>query len=239
MRSKNGTETGSSISYDQTSPRWLKGACCSISDQVWHAIGTCSVGQSGLSNVSGSVPQFLCQFVDHILENNWIDVLSQKIEKEPVSNIALANDGIDAFFFDSPISKSENKCPDIGAEHDDNPVHDDHAGEEPEEKKPKPNKNVDFFIYYVERKNAQCIMLFYVAWCPKLVKGAFRHSREDIYHRVYPVFLISVSKGHHFNAISEKCPIKKPIQQEHLTRHIKKSQKFTKEVSVGPEIVMF
>ena len=36
------------------------------------------------------------------LENNWVDVLSQKVEKEPVSNIALANDGINAFFFYPP-----------------------------------------------------------------------------------------------------------------------------------------
>ena len=45
-----------------------------------------------------------------------------------------------------PISKSENECPDIGAEHDDDPINDDHAGEEPKEEKPKPNKNVDFLI---------------------------------------------------------------------------------------------
>ena len=36
------------------------------------------------------------------LEYNWIDVLSEKVEKEPVSNIAFAYDGFDAFFFDSP-----------------------------------------------------------------------------------------------------------------------------------------
>jgi len=192
-----------------------------------------------LIGISRAVAKFLSQFLNYILENNWVDVLSQKVEKEPVSNIALANDGINAFFFYPPISKSENKCPDIGAEHDHNPVHDDHAGEEPKEKKPKPNKNVDFLIDYVERKNTQCIMLFYVSWCAKLVEGAFCHSGEDINHRVYPVLLVSVSKGHHLNAISEKCSIKKTIQQEHLTRHIKKSQKFTKEVSVGPEIVVF
>ena len=45
---------------------------------------------------------------------------------------------------------------------------------------------------------------------------------EDIYHWVYPVFLISVSKWHHFNTVSEKCSIKKSIQQEHLTWRVKK-----------------
>ena len=36
------------------------------------------------------------------LEYYWIDVLSEKVEKEPVSNIAYAYDGVDAFFVDAP-----------------------------------------------------------------------------------------------------------------------------------------
>ena len=35
------------------------------------------------------------------LEYNWINVLSKRVEKEPVSNKAFAYDGVDAFFFDS------------------------------------------------------------------------------------------------------------------------------------------
>jgi len=107
-----------------------------------------------LIGISRPVAKLLSQFVNYILENNRIDVLPKKVEKEPVSNIAFANYGVDAFFFYSPVSKPENKCPDIGTEDYNNSVHNDHAGEEAEKKEPEPDKNIDFLIDYIERKNA-------------------------------------------------------------------------------------
>ena len=46
-----------------------------------------------------------------------------------------------------PVSEPENKCSDVRTEHDDNPVHDDHTGEEAEEEEPEPDKNIDFLVY--------------------------------------------------------------------------------------------
>ena len=94
---------------------------------------------------------------------------------------------------------------------------DDETGDYSEEKKPKPDKDVDFFIDNIEWKNAERVVFFYISRCTKLMESTFCHPGENVYHRIYPVFLISVSKGHHFNAVREECSIKKPIQKEHLT----------------------
>jgi len=195
----------------------LKCAGRPIPDEVWHPVGTSSVGQSGLPNIPGPVAQLFGELVDHILEYYGVYVLSQQVEEEPVTDVALADDGVDALLFHSPVSKPENKGPDVRAEHDDNPVHDDHTREEAKEQEPEPDKNIDFLVNYVERKDAQGVMLLYVAGSPKLVEGALRHPWEDIDHRVYPVLLVPVGEGHHFDAVSEKCPIKESVEQEHLT----------------------
>jgi len=80
--------------------------------------------------------------------------LPQKVEKEPVSNRTLAYDGVNAFFFYSPVSEPENESPNIGTEYDDDPEQYDYTREEAKEEKPEPDKNIDFLVNYIERKNA-------------------------------------------------------------------------------------
>ena len=46
-----------------------------------------------------------------------------------------------------PISEPENECSDVGTEHNHYSVHDDETGEETEEEKPEPDKNIYFLIY--------------------------------------------------------------------------------------------
>ena len=58
-----------------------------------------------------------------------------------------------------PVSKPENKGPDVRAEHDDNPVHDDHTREEAKEQEPEPDKNIDFLVNcktISQRKTRNC-----------------------------------------------------------------------------------
>jgi len=192
----------------------------------------------GLANVPRPVPKLLGQLVDHILEYDRVNVLAEQVEEEPVAHVALPDDRVYAFFFHTPVSNTKHKCPNIGAEDDDNAVDDDQAGEEPQEEKPKPDEDVDLFVDYIERENAESIVLFDVARGPKLVKCALCHPGEHVDHRVNPVFLVSIRKGHHFNSIGEESPVKKSVEEKHLTRDTQKSQEFTKEVSVGPEVVM-
>ena len=60
---------------------------------------------------------------------------------------------------------------------------------------------------------------------------AFGHPREDVNHRINPIFLISICETHHFDSIGEECTVEKPIQQEHLTWYEKKDILF-KEILV-------
>ena len=114
------------------------------------------------------------------------------------------------------VSKSEYKCPNVWAEDDDDPIGDNEGSYDTKEEKPEPDKNVDLFVDNVERKNTKSIMFLYVARSTKLVERTFGHSREDIYHRVYPILLITVGKRHHLNAVREKCTVEESVKKEHL-----------------------
>ena len=40
---------------------------------------------------------------------------------------------------------------------------------------------------------------------------------EHVDHRVNPVLLVSIREGHHFNSIGEERPVKKSVEEKHLT----------------------
>ena len=97
------------------------------------------------------------------LEYDRVNVLAEQVEEKPVPHVALPDDRVYAFFFHtpamsqlifllqksdsvSPVSQTKHKCPNIGAEDDDNAVDDDQAGEEPQEEKPEPDEDVDLFV---------------------------------------------------------------------------------------------
>jgi len=176
--------------------------------------------------------------VDHVLKYDRVNILTEQVEEEPVADVTLPDYCVYAFFFHSPVSQAKHKCPDVRAEDDDYSVDDDQAGKEAQEEKPEPDEDVDLFVDYIERENTERIVLFNVARRSKLVKRALCHPGEDIDHRVNPVLLVAIRKRHHFNSVGEERPVKKSVEEKHLTRDIQESQEFTKEVSVGPEVVM-
>ena len=48
--------------------------------------------------------------------------------------------------------------------------------------------------------------------------GTKYHSPgEDIDHRVNPVLLVAIRKRHHFNSVGEERPVKKSVEEKHLT----------------------
>jgi len=91
--------------------------------------------------------------MNNILEDDRVDVLSEQVEKKPISNITFANDRINTLFLHTSVSESENKCPDIRAENNHDSVDDNQAWQKSEKKEPEPDENIDFLIHYVERKN--------------------------------------------------------------------------------------
>ena len=97
------------------------------------------------------------------LEDDRVDVLSEQVEKKPISNITFANDRINTLFLHTsdenilmrkffiwlclPVSESENKCPDIRAENNHDSVDDNQAWQKSEKKEPEPDENIDFLIH--------------------------------------------------------------------------------------------
>ena len=48
--------------------------------------------------------------------------------------------------------------------------------------------------------------------------GTKYHSPgEDIDHRVNPVLLVAIRKRHHFDSVGEERPVKKSVEEKHLT----------------------
>ena len=60
-------------------------------------------------------------------------------------------------------------------------------------------------------------MFFDIPRRSEFMERTFGHPREDIDHRIDPILLIPIREGHDFNAVSEKGPVEKPVQKEHLT----------------------
>ena len=62
---------------------------------VMSATATVFVGipirQSCFSDVPAPVAQFLCKFMQHVFEYDAVDILSQKIYKEPITDKWLAD----------------------------------------------------------------------------------------------------------------------------------------------------
>ncbi len=155
--------------------------------------------------------------MDDVLEDDGVNVLAQQVDEEPVAHIALGHDHLDALALDAAVAHAQGEGANVRAEHDGEAVDQHQEGQQPQEEQPEPDEDVNLLVDNVERQDAEGVVLLNVARRAKLVKGALGHSREDIDHGIDAIFLITVGKGHHFDAIREKGPIKEPVQEEHLT----------------------
>jgi len=58
----------------------------------------------------------------HLLVDEWIDVLAQLIEQEPVADVALVGHQLDLLAFGQTGTGSEQKVTELGSRHDGDPV---------------------------------------------------------------------------------------------------------------------
>ena len=80
------------------------------------------------------------------LEDDRVDILSEQVEEEPVADVALPDNRVDALLFDPPVAQAEHKGTDVGTEHDDDAIDDNKAGQESKEEQPEPYEDVDLFV---------------------------------------------------------------------------------------------
>ncbi len=167
--------------------------------------------KSGLADVAATIAQLLGQLVYDVLEDDRVYVLAHQVDEEPVADVGLPNDHLDALPLDPPIAEPEDEGPDVGREDDHDAVDEDEEAEQAQEEQPEPDEDVDLLVDNVQRQDAQGIVLLYVAGRSELVERALGHPREDVDHGIDAILLVSIGEAHHFNAIGEERAVEESV----------------------------
>jgi len=112
-----------------------------------------------------------------------------------------------------------------------------------EEDKPKPEHDVDLFIYDVQRENAESIIVFNCSRGSILVESTLCNLRENTVHWIIPGFRILLAHRKHLTSICSEDSSKKIVKEKDLANYIDKVEKLTeskpqKVVPVLPVAVM-
>jgi len=83
-------------------------------------------------------------------------------------------------------------------------VNDISNGDHQKQTQPKPQKNVNFLVDYVDGKDAHSIVGLQSARWPIGVESAFCNCWKNFSHWIGTIFWLSVNKSQHVNAISGK-----------------------------------
>ena len=92
--------------------------------------------------VLAEVTELPGKLVHHLLEDHRVHVLAQHVEKEPVADEGLLDDGVDDFPPDEPEADVEEVGAHLGAEDDDEPVEDHEGAQEGEQDEPGTQRGV-------------------------------------------------------------------------------------------------
>ena len=144
-------------------------------------------------------------------------MLTQHVEEEPVSHVALLDNGVDDLPPYEPEPDVEEVRPHLGADDDDDSVEDDEDAEHGQQDEPEPQEDVHLLVDYVKREEAERVVLLHLARRAKLVEGALGHPWEHIDEGVEAVLLVLLGKGNHFQAKREEGAVKEAVHQEHLS----------------------
>ena len=144
-------------------------------------------------------------------------MLTQHVEEKPVADVALLDDGVDDLSAYQPEADVEQVRPHLGADDDDDAVHDDEYAEHGEQDEPEPQEDVDLLVDDVERQEAQRVVLLHLSRGAELVEGALCHAGEHIDERVEPVLLVLLGEGDHLQPEGQEGAVEEPVHEEHLT----------------------
>jgi hypothetical protein len=82
-----------------------------------------------------------------------------------------------------------------------------------------PDENVDFFIDDVERENAESVLLFDRSGGTVLEEGALRHLREDLGHRVRPVFRLHFRVSQNVATVGQELAAEEKVGEVDLEQY--------------------
>lgn len=79
-----------------------------------------------------------------------------------------------------------------------------------------PEEDVDLLVEYVEGKDTEGIVGLYGSGGAELVEGTLGDSREDLHHRVAPLFLVLPRELYHLRPVCHEGPSEERVNQEHV-----------------------
>ena len=143
-------------------------------------------------------------------------VLTQHVEKEPVSDIAFLDDGVDDFSPDQPEPDVQEVGAHLWTDDDDDPIDDDQKTQDGKSDEPEPQKDVDLLVDDVEGQQTESIVFLDLSRRSEFVKSAFGHSWEHVDQWIEAVFLVLLCEGDHLKSKSQKGSVEKTIHQKNL-----------------------
>ena len=162
------------------------------------------------------------KFQNQISEIEWIHILGQQIQQEPVAHIARGTHLSQRFLRCKPAVRV--------CGHDSNPREEDGGESEQqrhctckcEQVAPKPQEEVQFFVEYVHRQDAQCVVSLDIARLAVQVECALGQTGEHAKHRVVPDGTVPAGEGEHLTAVREEFAAQKVVDEGHLTANVDK-----------------
>ena len=107
----------------------------------------CKHPRLSVREILAEVAQLPGQLVHHLLEDHWVNILAQHVEKEPVPDVGLLDNGVDDLTTDEPEADVEEVGAHLRAQHNDESVQDHQHAQDGQQN--KPGIGVDFDCVFI------------------------------------------------------------------------------------------
>ena len=107
------------------------------------------------------------------MEDEWVDVLAQLVQQEPVAKLATPAHGLDLLPGAGPGPGPQEHLPQARGFHGPQAVDDLDAGDDGEDDEPEPQEDVDLLVHDVDGEDAEAVELLHRAGGAVLPQRAF------------------------------------------------------------------
>jgi len=117
----------------------------------------------------------LFQVKDELVEDNWVHVLAQLHQNEPVAEPESVHHNRDINTAGTFSAAAEDEKAAVSGEDSGCSEREENTGPDNKQEEPEPKENIDLLVDYVDWKNAEAVVVDNGARRPILVKGALGH----------------------------------------------------------------
>jgi len=179
----------------------------------------------------------LFQVEDELVEDNWVHILAQLHQNEPVAEPESVHHDRDINTAGTFSAAAEDEEATVSGKDSGCSERKEDAGPDNKQEKPEPKENIDLLVDNVDREDAEAVVVDNSSRGPILMKGALGHFGEDPCHRVCSFFDVLSSQPHHLEAISCKLAIEEDVHQPHLAKHVHQVQQLAENELVDVNVV--